>query len=55
MCGDAMTHHADKIVPAAAANEADVVVAATHTCGGCGPAPAWSGANIHPFRQKDPS
>ena len=36
MCGDAMTHHADKIIPAAAANDAEVVVAAAHTCGGCG-------------------
>jgi NAD(P)H-dependent FMN reductase len=36
MCGDPMTHHADKVVPAAAANEGEVVVAAAHTCGGCG-------------------
>jgi NAD(P)H-dependent FMN reductase len=36
MCGDPMTHHADKIVPAAAANEGEVVVSAAHSCGGCG-------------------
>ena len=36
MCGDPMTHHADKIVPAAATNDEEVVVAAAHTCGGCG-------------------
>jgi NAD(P)H-dependent FMN reductase len=36
MCGNTMTHHADKLVPAAAANEGDVVVAAAHACGACG-------------------
>jgi NAD(P)H-dependent FMN reductase len=36
LCGDAMTHHADKIVPAAAANEGEMVVAAAHACNGCG-------------------
>jgi len=35
-CGSPMTHHADKVVPAAAINEGDVVVAAARTCSGCG-------------------
>ena len=35
-CGDPMTHHADKAVPAAATSEDEVVVAAAHTCGSCG-------------------
>ena len=35
-CGNAMTHHADKVVPAAATSEAEVVVAAAHACGACG-------------------
>ena len=35
-CGTPMTHHADKVVPAAASNEADVVIAAARACGGCG-------------------
>jgi NAD(P)H-dependent FMN reductase len=35
-CGTPMTHHADKLVPAAAASEADVVMAAARACGGCG-------------------
>jgi len=35
MCGDGMTHHADKIVPAAT-NEGEVAVAAAHACSGCG-------------------
>jgi NAD(P)H-dependent FMN reductase len=46
-CGTFMTHHADKIVPAAATSESDVVIAAARACGGCGaqqaaltPAPA---------------
>jgi hypothetical protein len=46
-CGTPMTHHADKVVPAAATGEVDVVLAATHACSGCGaqeatlaPAPA---------------
>jgi NAD(P)H-dependent FMN reductase len=46
-CGTPMTHHADKIVPAAAAKEGDVVVAVARACSGCGsqqatlvPAPA---------------
>jgi NAD(P)H-dependent FMN reductase len=36
MCGNPMTHHADKLVPAAATNEGEVVVAAAHACGACG-------------------
>lgn len=36
MCGDPMMHHADKIVPAAATNDEEVIVAAAHTCSGCG-------------------
>jgi hypothetical protein len=46
-CGTLMTHHADKVIPAAAASEADVVMAAARACAGCGaqqatlaPAPA---------------
>jgi NAD(P)H-dependent FMN reductase len=46
-CGTPMTHHADKVVPAAATGEGDVVMAAASACGGCGaqqatlaPAPA---------------
>ena len=35
-CGTPMTHHADKVVPAAASSEADVVIAAARTCSGCG-------------------
>ena len=35
-CGDPMTHHADKVVPAAATSEADVVMAAALACSGCG-------------------
>ena len=31
-CGTPMTHHADKVVPAAASNEADVVIAAARPC-----------------------
>jgi len=36
VCGTAMTHHADKIVPAAAPSEAEVVMAAARACSGCG-------------------
>ena len=35
-CGDPMTHHADKVVPAAATSDAEVVMAAARTCSGCG-------------------
>jgi NAD(P)H-dependent FMN reductase len=35
-CGTPMTHHADKVVPAAASTEADVVIAAACACSGCG-------------------
>jgi len=35
-CGTRMTHHADKVVPAAASNEGDVVMAAARACAGCG-------------------
>ena len=35
-CGTPMTHHADKVIPAAATSEAPVVMAAVRTCGGCG-------------------
>ena len=35
-CGMPMTHHADKVVPAAATNETDVVMAAARACSGCG-------------------
>src|SRR5438477_2979592 len=34
-CGTAMTHHADKVVPAAS-GEAEVVVAAARACSACG-------------------
>jgi NAD(P)H-dependent FMN reductase len=34
-CGTAMTHHADKAVPAAA-SEGEVVIAAAQACSGCG-------------------
>jgi NAD(P)H-dependent FMN reductase len=36
VCGTAMTHHADKIVPAAAPSEAEVMMAAVRACSGCG-------------------
>ena len=46
-CGTPMTHHADKVVPAATASEGDVVMAAARACPACGthqatlaPAPA---------------
>jgi NAD(P)H-dependent FMN reductase len=35
-CGTPMTHHADKVVPAAASDEGEVVVAAARACAGCG-------------------
>lgn len=35
-CGTPMTHHADKVVPAAASSDADVVMAAARACAGCG-------------------
>src|SRR5216117_627039 len=35
-CGTPLTHHADKVVPAAASREAEVVVAAARACPGCG-------------------
>jgi hypothetical protein len=35
-CGTTMTHHADKVVPAAAASENDVVMAVALACPGCG-------------------
>jgi hypothetical protein len=35
-CGTPMTHHADKVVPAAATSESEVVMAAARTCNGCG-------------------
>ena len=35
-CGTLMTHHADKVVPAAATSEAEVVMAAARACSGCG-------------------
>ena len=35
-CGTQMTHHADKVVAAAATNESDVVMAAARACAGCG-------------------
>jgi hypothetical protein len=31
-----MTHHADKVVPAAAVNENEVVMAAARACSACG-------------------
>ncbi len=36
MCGTPMTHHADKVVPAAATSEAEVVMAVARACSGCG-------------------
>ncbi len=35
-CGERMTHHADKAVPAAAAADAEIVMVAAHACPGCG-------------------
>jgi NAD(P)H-dependent FMN reductase/ribosomal protein S27AE len=35
-CGTPMTHHADKVVPAAAGSEGDVVIAAARACSSCG-------------------
>jgi NAD(P)H-dependent FMN reductase len=35
-CGTPLTHHADKVVPAAATSEAEVVMAAARGCSGCG-------------------
>jgi NAD(P)H-dependent FMN reductase len=35
-CGTPMTHHADKVVPAAASSEAETVIAAARACRGCG-------------------
>lgn len=35
-CGTPMTHHADKLVPAATTSEADVAIAAARACAGCG-------------------
>src|SRR3989442_3645976 len=35
-CGTPMTHHADKVVPAAATSESEVVIAAARACSGCG-------------------
>jgi NAD(P)H-dependent FMN reductase len=35
-CGTLMTHHADKVVPAAASHESQVVIAAARACSGCG-------------------
>jgi NAD(P)H-dependent FMN reductase len=35
-CGTSLTHHADKVIPAAAGNEGDVIVAAARACSGCG-------------------
>src|SRR5438876_5882727 len=35
-CGTPMTHHADKVVPAAASSEGEVVMAAARACSGCG-------------------
>jgi NAD(P)H-dependent FMN reductase len=35
-CSTPMTHHADKVIPAAAINEGDLVVAAARACSGCG-------------------
>ena len=35
-CGTPMTHHADKVVPAAASSEGEVVMAAACACAGCG-------------------
>jgi NAD(P)H-dependent FMN reductase len=35
-CGTPMTHHADKVVPAAAISETEIVTAAARGCSGCG-------------------
>ncbi|PYQ95507.1 MAG: hypothetical protein DMF97_16900, partial [Acidobacteria bacterium] len=35
-CGAPMTHHADKVIPAAATSESEVVIAAARACSGCG-------------------
>ena len=35
-CGTPMTHHADKVVPAAASSEGEIVMAAARACAGCG-------------------
>ena len=35
-CGEAMTHHADKAIAAAATGEDEVAIAAALACGGCG-------------------
>lgn len=35
-CGTPMTHHADKVVPAAASSEGEVVMAVARACAGCG-------------------
>jgi NAD(P)H-dependent FMN reductase/ribosomal protein S27AE len=35
-CGTPMTHHADKVVPAATSSEGEVVMAAARACPGCG-------------------
>jgi len=35
-CGTPMTHHADKVVPAAATSESEVVIAAARACSECG-------------------
>jgi NAD(P)H-dependent FMN reductase len=35
-CGTPMTHHADKVVPAAASSDGDVVIAVARACSGCG-------------------
>src|SRR5437867_12125358 len=35
-CGTPMTHHADKVIPAAATSESEVVIAAARACSGCG-------------------
>jgi NAD(P)H-dependent FMN reductase len=35
-CGTAMTHHADKVVPAAVTSETEVVMATARGCSGCG-------------------
>jgi len=35
-CGEMMTHHADKAIPAAATSEYDVAIAAALACGACG-------------------
>jgi NAD(P)H-dependent FMN reductase len=35
-CGEMMTHHADKVIAAAATSEDEVAIAAALACGGCG-------------------